>query len=480
MTRKVYTPRPYAALANEHFMKGPRRALFAGMGTGKTVMVLTWLDFLWNDMGDHRKTLVLGPLRVAKNVWPAQAEEWAHLTRLKVVSITGTVEERRAALRQDAQVYSINYDNLVWLIKELGDDWPFKRVVADESTKLKKFRVKQGGKRAAALGQLAWPRRDGRTFIEEFIELTGTPSPNGLKDLWGQMWFLDRGHRLGLSYEGFESRWFGWRRVKDAITHKPGIEPVIFEHSQEQIQEAIADLCLTIDPKDWFDLKDPIINTINVELPPQARVHYREMERDLFTVLKTGENVEAPHAAAKVQKCLQCANGAMYLEDGVTWREIHQAKIEALESVIEEAAGAPVLVAYNFKSDLARLQKAFPQGRVLDSKKSTEDAWNAGKIPVLFAHPASAGHGLSLQHGGNIIAFFGVNWNLEEHDQIIERIGPTRQAQSGYDRAVFVHYILAANTVDHVVMARLRGKGEVQQLLLDYMKSKIQNPMPQT
>jgi SNF2 family DNA or RNA helicase len=191
----------------------------------------------------------------------------------------------------------------------------------------------------------------------------------------------------------------------------------------------------------------------------------------MYTALDTGDEIEAFNAAAKTQKCLQIANGAMYVGDGaLAWQEVHTAKLEALESVIEEAAGMPVLVAYNFKSDLARLLKHFPQGKHLDKKPETIKDWNAGKIPVLFAHPASAGHGLNLQDGGNILVFFSVNWNLEEHLQIIERIGPTRQLQSGHDRPVFIHRILARDTVDLLVLQRLETKREVQDILMDAMK----------
>lgn len=468
MTRKPYTPRPYAPAVNAHLLAHERCALFAGMGTGKTVLVLTHLDFLWHEMGDHRLTLVLGPARVVEGVWAQEAAAWAHLKRLRVVPVVGDRAAREAALAQPAHVYCVSYDNIRWLrehYQNLGRPWPFKRLVPDEMTRLKSFRVKQGGKRASALGEVAWSE------VESVIGLTGTPSPNGLKDLWGQMWFIDKGQRLGKSYSAFESRWFGWRRASDAVGYKPQLQPVIFDHSEAQIHEALADVCLTIDPKDWFDLREPIANTIEVEMPPTARRHYRELEKELFTALQDGSEIEVFNAAAKTMKCLQLANGAAYLEDGVTWREVHTAKIEALRSVIEEAAGAPVIVAYHFKSDLARLQQAFPQGRTLD-KKSAVDEWNAGKIPVLFLHPASAGHGLSLQHGGNILAFFSLNWNLEEHQQIIERIGPTRQAQSGYDRAVFIHYILARGTIDQVIKRRLESKVSVQQALLDYMKRK--------
>ena len=241
-------------------------------------------------------------------------------------------------------------------------------------------------------------------------------------------------------------------------------------HAQELIHEKLAGVCLTIDPKDWFDLAAPIVNVIELELPSAARRQYEKLEKEMFVRLESGEEVEVFGAAALTNKCLQMANGAVYLEDGKTWRETHDAKLDALASVIGEAAGAPVLVAYHFKSDLARLQRAFPEGRTLDAKPGTIREWNEGRIPILFAHPASAGHGLNLQDGGNIIVFFGLWWNLEEHEQIIERIGPTRQAQSGYNRPVFVHRIVARGTVDQLVLRRLQTKASVQQVLLEAMK----------
>ncbi len=469
--RKVYTPRAYAPMALDFMASVPRCALFAGMGLGKTSLVLTLLDAYYNVAGQSEPTLVLAPKRVAQSTWPDEVRKWQHLSDLEVVPVVGDEKERRSALRLDAPVYTLNYENLPWLLEVLGGRWPFRRVIADESTKLKSFRTRQGGSRARALGTVA------HTKVKEFIELTGTPSPNGLKDLWGQMWFLDEGQRLGRTYSAFESRWFGYRRAKDAVSGRMDLQPVIFPFAQEQIQERLKDICLTLDPKDWFDLKDPIVTDVYVDMPPKARRVYDEMEKEMFTMLGTHE-VEAFNAASKTLKCLQIANGAAYIDPSVLgddnpkalmWQEIHDAKLEALESVINEAAGMPVLVAYHFKSDLARLLKAFPQGRVLDADPDTIQQWNQGAIPVLFAHPASAGHGLSLQDGGNIIAFFGHWWDLELYDQIVERIGPVRQAQSGYDRAVFVYHIIARDTVDEVVIACRSGKRGVQNLLLDYM-----------
>lgn len=231
-------------------------------------------------------------------------------------------------------------------------------------------------------------------------------------------------------------------------------------------------MCLTIDARDHFDLAEPIVSTIRVELPAKARALYRDMEREMFAQIGEHE-VEAFSAAARTIKCLQLASGAAYVDDSATeWVEVHDAKLQALDSIVAEAAGASVLVAYHFRSDLARLQRAFPRGRHLDQDTQTIRDWNAGRIPVLFAHPASAGHGLNLQDGGNILVFFSHWWDLEQYQQIIERIGPTRQAQAGHERPVFVHHIVAADTVDEIVMARRESKREVQDLLLEAMKAR--------
>lgn len=441
---------------------------------GKTSTVLTLLDAQYNVAGCDYPTLVMAPKRVAQSTWPDETRKWQHLKGLEISAIVGTPEQRLAALKRDVPVHAINYDNLPWLIDLMGSKWPWRRVVSDESTRLKGFRSKQGGVRAQALAAVA------HTRVKEWINLTGTPAPNGLKDLWGQTWFLDQGMRLGRTYSAFEERWFGWRRATDALTHKPGIQPVIFPFAQEQIQERLKDICLTLDPKDWFDLKDPIVTPVYVDLPPRALRAYKEMEKELFTVLG-GHEIEAVNAASKSMKCLQIANGAAYIDPDVgsddhpkarQWQEVHDEKLEALKSIVAESGGMPILVAYQFKSDLSRLLKTFPEARHLDDDPGTIAAWNDGRIPMLLAHPKSAGHGLNLQDGGNIIAFFGHWWDLELYDQIIERIGPVRQVQAGHDRAVFIYHIIAKGTVDEVVIARHTTKRSVQSLLLDYMKTR--------
>lgn len=456
MTGAVFTPRPYGQLITDHILQIPRCAVWAGMGLGKTVSTLNALNDL--QLVDNRPVLVLAPLRVARSTWPDEARKWKHLQHLQVSPIVGNENERRRALRTDANIFTCNYEQLPWLVDFYGERWPFSTVVSDESTKLKGFRLRQGTQRAKALAQVA------HTKVKRFIELTGTPSPNGLADLWGQVWFLDRGHRLGRTYDAFRQRWFEKSYDGYGVTAK--------SYAQEQIQRALRDLCITIDAKDWFDLREPIVTNIFVDLPARARALYEDMEKRMFMEIEEHE-VEAFGAAARTVKCLQLANGAAYVgEDSRDWREVHDAKIDALEDVLEESGGMPVLVAYNFKSDLARLLKAFPSGRQLDANPQTIVDWNAGKIPVLFAHPAGAGHGLNLQDGGNILVFFGHDWNLENRLQIIERIGPTRQMQAGHDRAMFIYNIIARDTVDEMVIERVNSKREVQDILLDAMKIK--------
>ena len=463
-----FKPRDYQGAIIDHIVNVPRCNVWSGMGTGKSAATYTALDFLLNVMGERGPALVLAPLRVAASTWPAEVRKWDHLAGLTVVPIIGDKVAREAALTKRAQVYTMNYENLPWLrlhLEERGQAWPFRIVVADESTRLKGYRIKQGGQRAQALGQVV------HQHVDRFINLTGTPAPNGLGDLWGQAWFLDSGARLGRSFSAFDSRWFATKKRHPNDQYG---EKFAMPHAQEQIENALRDITITVKAEDFLDLPPLIENTIEVDLPPSARRHYREMEREMFTMLASGEEVEAFNAAALTMKCLQAASGAMYLDperygEG-KWIEIHDAKLDALESVVEEAAGAPVLVAYHFKSDLARLQRAFPKGRTLDQDPQTIVDWNAGHIPLLFAHPASAGHGLNLQDGGNIIVFFTSNWALENDQQIIERIGPTRQAQAGHNRPVFVHRIVARGTVDELVVARLKTKASVQQLLIDAMK----------
>jgi hypothetical protein len=471
MSRRDYNPHGYQALITDHILNNERCAIWSFMGSGKTVSTYTALDALIL-AGEQEPKLVVGPLRVARDTWPDEARKWKHLREISVMPIIGSEAERRMALKHDASVYTVNFDNVAWLVEHFGERWPFKTVVWDESTRLSGFRLKQGTQQARAMGRVA------HTEVKRFIELTGTPAPNGLQKLWGQMWFLDGGKRLGRTYTNFMERWFAYQRVVNPTTHQPEIKQIILPFAQEQIQNAIRDLCITIDAKDWFDLDEPIVNNVYVELPVKARIKYREMEKDMFTQIE-GRDVEAFGAAARTMKCLQLANGAVYVDPvadsdahirSKEWREVHDAKLAALDSIVEESNGMPLMVVYEFKSDLARLRKAFPKGVVLGDRDGLA-AFKAGHAPMGFAHPASLGHGVDgLQNVTNTIVFFGHNWNLETYMQIIERIGPVRQMQAGFERPVFIYHIIARDTVDELVMARRESKREVQDILLEAMK----------
>lgn len=465
VTRRSYIPRSYQTITEDYLLDKSRCGIWAFMGAGKTVAGLTALDKLFICGHETKPALVCAPLRVAQSTWPDEALKWEHLSGMEVQPITGTEAERKIALTNThASVFTINYENIPWLIEKLEGKFPFGRIFADESTKLKSFRLRQGTQRARALASVAHSKATG------FHNLTGTPSPNGLKDLWGQTWFLDKGERLGRTFSAFQQRWF--QTGFDGYSLKP------LPYAQEQIQERLKDICLSLNAADYFDLKEPIVVKVYVDLPPGARRTYNEMEKKMFTEIE-GDSVQAFNAAARTNKCLQIANGAVYIdpdtfEDTQTgakqWKEIHNVKLDALEDIIEEAAGMPVLVAYHFRSDLERLRRAFPKSRVLDSKPQTVRDWNAGRIPILLAHPASAGHGLNLQDGGNILIFFGHSWDLELYMQILERIGPVRQMQSGHNRNVFIYYILARDTVDEDVITRRETKKAVQDILLDALR----------
>ncbi|MGP0955196.1 SNF2-related protein [Serratia sp. CY82433] len=462
MIYRPFTSRPYQDLIINHLLDTPRSNVWAGMGMGKTVATLTGLEDLFMAGSETQPALVLAPLRVAASTWPDEVEKWGHLRNIEIQPIVGTAKERAAALfNSNASVFTTNYDNLVWLVEQLGGRWPFGTVIADESTRLKSFRLRQGGKRAAALAKVA------HKHVHRWVNLTGTPAPNGLIDLWGQAWFVDQGERLGRTYSAFTSRWFNSIQFPGQQWSKLEARPC----AQEQMQAALHDVTISLDAADWFDIDAPIHNVIRVPLPPKARSQYLAMEKEMFLELN-GAGVEALNAAAKTVKCLQIASGAIYTDDAGTWAEVHDAKLQALDSILSESGGMPVLVAYHFKSDLARLLKAFPKGRQLDADPQTIRDWNAGKIPVLFAHPASAGHGLNLQDGGNILVFFSHWWDLEQYQQIIERIGPTRQAQAGHRRPVWIHHIIAVDTTDEMVMERRNSKREVQDILLEAMKKR--------
>lgn len=446
-----FVPKEHQVLIRNHLFKNKRAAVWAKMGRGKTPAVLDSLN-AFNFTEEIYPVLVVATWYVTQNVWAQEIEKWADFRHLKCSIILGNPEERIYALKKNAHVYCINFENIPWLVKYFDGKWPFKTIVVDESSKLRGFRLRQGTVRSQVLSKVAF-------LSSRFIELTGTPSPKGLEHLWGQLYFIDKGDRLGRTFTAFKTRWF--TEGFDGFSIKP------LPHAQKEIMDLIKDVCLSIDDK-YFPVDEPIFSQVPVTLPAKALKIYKDMEKDFFAEIGN-KKVEAFNAAAKSQKLIQMANGAVYTDDKGSWSEIHNEKIEALKSVIEEANGAPVITAYYFKSDLSRLTRAFPRAKVLDKNPKTIKDWNAGKIQHLLLHPASAGHGLNLQHGGNILVFFSLLWDLELYLQVIERIGPARQKQSGYDRPVFIYLIMARNTLDYVVKERLDTKRSVQEILMEAM-----------
>lgn len=452
--RKKYYPRAYGPMVAEFMLRHQRCNLWAPPGFGKTVMIYTALDAMYLVGLETRPTLVLGPLRVARDTWVDEVEKWEHLRDITVSAIVGDAKQRLRALKRDASVYTTNYENLPWLVETLGDKWPFGTVVADESVKIKSFRLRQGGKRAQALAKHAW------TGVNRWINATGYPAPNGLQDLWGQMWFIDQGKRLGRTFSAFSERWF--HTGHDGF----GMHP--FAHSRKEIEALIQDVTLALDPKDWFDLKAPIVTDIAVKLPAPAMKVYKEFEKTMFAELLCGTEVEVFNAAALTNKCMQIASGFIY-DDKRVAKEIHTAKIEALESTINECSGA-VMVAYHFVEDLARLQKVFPNAAVLSTPAGLAQ-FKAGDAQIGLVNGASLGHGIDgLQNVCNTLIFYGDSWNLDNRIQLMERIGAVRQFQAGLDRPVFIYNILAKDTIDETILARHSTKKSVMDLLVEAMR----------
>lgn len=461
MTAKAFTPRPYQRLIIDHILRHDRPVCWSGMGTGKTVSTLVAIRAM-QIIDGAGPALILAPLRVAQSTWPDEVRKWDLLEDARVSVVTGSAANKHAALDSEADIYCVNYESIELVVSHFeGKPWPFSIVVADEATRLKSFRTRQGGKRAKALASVAFKS-------PFFIELTGTPASNGWLDLWGQMWFIDKGAALGKSMRQYQEMFFRPIRVgNNAFAVRWDILP----NAEQEIMRRIGEHVLKVNAEDWFDIKQPIVYDVMVDLPPSAMRVYKEMERNLFVELE-GEEIESANAAVKTNKCLQIASGAIYVDDRCSGtKQIHAAKIDAMKSIVAEANGAPILVAYAFKHEAGRLMQAFPGAKLLDKNPQTIRDWNAGRIEMLLAHPASCGHGLSLQDGGNILVFFGTGWNLEQHEQIQERIGPTRQAQSGHPRPVFIYNLIARDTLDEAVQERIRTKRDILDILLEKKKN---------
>ena len=422
----------------------PKCALWAGLGLGKTITTLTAIVDLIDSMAVS-KVLIIAPLRVANSVWHKEAVNWQHTKHLKFSIVTGSEKERLAALHKTADIYVINRENVTWIVEHYAKKWPFDMIVIDEASSFKS----PSSQRFKSL-------RKTIPSTNRLVELTGTPSPNGLLDIWSQMYLLDCGARLGRSMTAYKQRFFEVGYNGYSFKPVPSANGII--------HRLIDDIVISLNVEDYLEMPERIDTVIRVALPPARLAEYKQLERDFLIQINDNEIV-AYNAATLAGKLLQFANGATYTDELKNWTEIHSAKLDAIDDIISENTDENLLIAYNYKTDLIRLQARYPDAVVLDSDLKTIEQWNGGNIKMLLAHPASCGHGINLQHGGCIIVWFGLNWSLELYQQFNGRLH--RQGQT---KPVRVVHIVADGCIDDKVMLAIENKAETQQQLLDALK----------
>jgi SNF2 family DNA or RNA helicase len=416
-------------------------ALWWRMGRGKTVTTASaFADLL--DIGLSGKILVVAPKRVAKQTWPNEFKKWDHLSGMRWSTIIGTAKQRKEAANRNADVYFTNWENIAWLLDEYKIGWKWDTVVLDEASKVKS----QSTRNYKTVKHLRMHK-----MVDRLYELTGSPAPNGLKDVWAPVYLMDRGRRLGRTQDAYLNRFFFRDRSGDLqIRGLP---------AQEHINDRLKDIVYALRSAVTDD--EPIINPVEIELPSVVMEKYRQLETTTFLEIE-GKQVTAAQASAMSGKLLQFASGGVYTEHP-EWVEVHQEKIHALQDIIEESEGDPVIVAYGSRHERERILAAFPQAVAIDDAGDTlEEDWNAKRIPILVMHPGSGGHGLNLQFGGATIVWFSLTWNLEFFEQTISRL----HGRHGQERDVIVHLLIAKDTLDEEVKLRLEGKASVQEALM--------------
>lgn len=444
-----YEPYQYQAYAEQFILDHDAAGLFLDMGLGKTAISLSACEKLLRDWFAACEVLVIAPLRPAKETWPVELAKWDNLAGLSYSMVVGSEQERIDALHVDADFYIVNRENVVWLVDHYKKRWPFEMVVIDELSSFKSSKAQ----RFRALKKV-------RKYIKRIVGLTGTPAPNGLLDLWSQVYLLDEGARLGKTISAYRETYFdpGRRGPNGVIydwTPKPGAE--------EAIYAKLADLCISMSAR---GLPERLFITHDVKLPEKAMAQYRQLQKDTLLPFADGD-VDAGSAAILTNKLLQMAGGAVYDENGAV-KLIHEAKMEAMDQLVEEANGQPVLVFYNYKHELTRLLARYPQAVEL-KEDGIVAKWNEQKIPILLANPASAGHGLNMQFGGHIAIWYSPTWNLEYYDQANKRLH-----RPGQKHTVVIHHLSAIGTVDERVLnIALPDKRDCQDSLLDALKAQI-------
>ncbi|MSS85330.1 DEAD/DEAH box helicase [Actinomycetaceae bacterium WB03_NA08] len=445
-----YTAHDYQAQASEFILDHKEAAIFLGLGMGKSVISLTAIWELILDYFTVARVLVIAPLRVARDTWPAELAKWDHLEGLTMAVAVGSKKERLEALATGAMVTVINRENIPWLVAHYGDAWPFDMVVIDELSSFKNPRAK----RFKELTRV-------RPHLNRIVGLTGTPAANGLMDLWAQFRVLDGGERLGRYITHYRNRWFtpDKRGGMQVFTYKPR------EGAEEEIYEAIADMTVSMKTTDHLTLPPLTMVTQMVEMSEAEARKYERLKKDMVLTLED-HVIDAANAAALPGKLLQLASGAICTADGnhVT---VHDRKLDALEDLVEAANGENLLVAYWFKHDLSRIRERFPHARELKTSQDIAD-WNAGRIPLALIHPASAGHGLNLQAGGHLLVWFSLTWSLELYQQANARL-----FRQGQDQPVTITHLAVRDTLDEAVLAALEGKDTTQERLIDAVKTQL-------
>lgn len=442
-----YVPHEYQEYAKEFIVNQNVSALFLDCGLGKTVISLTAIWELLLDYFEVRKVLIIAPLRVSRDIWPGELYKWNHLQGIVMSTVLGSEKERIMALNRRANVYVINRENVEWLVE--CRQWDFDMVVIDELSSFKSHRAR----RFKALKKI-------RPMVKRIVGLTGTPAPNGLIDLWAEIGILDMGQRLGRFIGGYRERFFvpDKRSREMVFSYKPR------EGAEEAIYQLLSDICISMKAVDYLEMPECVYNRVEVAMNDKEMELYQQLEKDMLIPYEDGD-IDAVNAAGLSNKLMQMANGAVYDENGGV-KHIHDRKLEALEDLVEAANGKPVLIAYWYKHDLARIRERI--GAVgLDTAEDFRK-WNAGEIPVAVIHPASAGHGLNLQAGGSTLIWFGLTWSLELYQQMNARLW-----RQGQKETVVIQHLIAKDTLDERVMEALEKKDCGQSALVDAVRARI-------
>ena len=450
---------PYQHFTVDHILANKSSGVFLDLGLGKSISTLTAIDQLMYHDFEISKVLIVAPKRVAESVWKQEGAKWLHTQHLTFSLVLGTARQRKEALLKKADIYVINRENIVWLVAHYGTAFPFDLLVADELSSFKSPK----SHRFKAL-------RSIRPKIDRVIGLTGTPASNGLLDLWSQLYLLDQGERLGKTITGYRDKYFNAGKRNGHIVYEYNLkkekeEPDKYE---KEIYAKIGDICISMKAKDYLTLPGRIERTIPVVLHGKKLEQYYEFEKKQILAMEDTDDISVVNAAALTNKLLQFANGAVY-DEKKEWHEVHNKKIEALEELIEAANGKPVLVFYSYKHDLERIMLHLKKYKPEKLEGSDHiKRWNEGKVKFLLCHPMSAGHGLNMQAGGNIIVWFGLPWSLELYQQANARLD-----RQGQKEVVIIHRLLTTGTMDEDVLKALEGKAGTQEALMAAVKARI-------